>query len=203
MGLDPAQLKIDPQWLPFYRSGLRYLLRPERARAPCSSEPSDAPAEHRKGMLGRLERLSPPYSVLMTYWELCLDLSGACPDEKCSQRRQLFSRMISGLGWTDAEYVFWPLSHCPGSEPVADAELFWQGLRSLRPRFVLLFGERATDTVLPRQDPRTSRVEMDGVTYLSLPGPEEMLPDNRQAKNRVWRELRSLPLPPRPDETDT
>lgn len=193
MGLDPAQLKIHPQWLPFYRSGLRYILRPGSGKAD-SPEQDSGSAPAREELLRRLEELSPPYSVLITYWSLCLDLTGSRMNEQGRQRRELFARMLSGLAWPEGEYVFWPLSLCPDLNVVADAELFRQGFRTIQPRYVLLFGEKAARTVFPHREPGSLGGESEGVTYLFLPDPEEMLPDNRRAKNRVWNELKSLPI---------
>jgi hypothetical protein len=194
MGLDPVQLKLHPRWLPFYRSGLRYLLKPGSGESGAPSEQGGGPRSSREAFLPRLERLSPPYSVLITYWDLCLDLLGLDRSEQGGQRRELFTRMLTGLDWPEQEYLFWPHSVCPDGEVVSDAELFWRGFWTAQPRYVLLFGERAARTVVSSRGPGSNRVELEGATCLVLPDPEEMLPDNRTAKNLVWRELKSLPV---------
>ena len=194
MGLDPAQLKLNPQWLPFYRSGLRYILRPESSGADASLEQGGGSCPSRDGLLRRLDGLSPPYTALITYWNLCFDLAGAQRTEQSAQREELFGRMLSSLAWPGDEYVFWPNSICPDQEVLADAGLFWHGMRTVQPRYVLIFGREAATTVFPDFEPDSRRMEIDGVTFVFLPDPEEMLPDNRKAKNLVWHELKSLPI---------
>ena len=193
MGLDPAQLKIDPQWLPFYRSGLRYILRSGRERTGSCRASASASNGIRETWLSWLEQLSSPRSVVLTYWKLCQDRAER-QDEQSRQRRDLFARMLAGLGWPRSEYAFWPVSDCPEGDIHADTDLFRQGIRSLRPRYVIVFGAEASRAVFPHLDPYSRRTESEGISYLFLPDPDEMLPDNREAKNLVWRELKALPL---------
>ncbi len=195
MGLDPTQLRLAPQWLPFYRSGLRYILRsesPSPGSPPEDEEPSRS-SRTREDWLRWLERLSPPYTVLLSYWTLSLDRRDGA-QQASRQRLDLFSRMLTGLAWPDTEYAFWPVSDCPGGELVADTDLFLRGIRVLRPRYVVLFGARAAGAVFPDLAPDTSRLDREGVTYVFLPDPDDMLPDNRRAKNIVWHSLKSLPV---------
>jgi uracil-DNA glycosylase len=194
MGLDPAQLKLDPLLLPFYRSGLRYLFQPGGEQASSRREGTSQSGRTRDRWLAYLQDLTPPYSAVITYWKLSLD-QGADLGEESLKRRDLFARMLTGLAWPEGEYVFWPHSDCRERQIHADPPLFWHGIGALRPRYVLLFGERAASILLPGHEAGTSRVDLEGVTYVLLPDPDEMLPDNRRAKNLVWRELKSLPIP--------
>jgi len=193
MGLDPSQLKLNPQLLAFYRSGLRYLFHPREVSEQRPQERTQATSNSRDEWLQWLQTFTPPYKVVLTYYQLCLD-RGADPDEKGHQRSDLFAMMLSGLKWPETAYVFWPHSLSRNEDIVADSHLFWQGLQVLKPEYVLVFGERAADTLFPEREAGTEELNLEGIKYLLLPGPDEMLPDNRATKNQVWHKLKPLPV---------
>ena len=193
MGLDPAQLRLQPEWLPFYRSGLRYLLLPGHDADKYQSE-SQNHNSGRETWLQRLRGLSPPYSVLLTYWDLALDGPEPTQDESESQRCELFRRMLSSLSWPGDAYVFWPHSYFSGREIVPDSSLFWEGIQVLRPSYVLLFGYRCGNVLFPQRKLNYEWFREEGINFLLLPDPSEMLPDNRTAKSFVWHKLRSLSI---------
>lgn len=193
MGLDPAQLKLNPQLLAFYRSGLRYLFHPSDPSEQPSQERTETTSSARDAWLQWLQALTSPCKVILTYYQLCLDLC-AHPAEESHQRRDLFAKMLSGLKWPEAAYAFWPHSLCQDEDIVADSDLFWQGIHVLKPEYVLVFGERAADTLFPDREGGTEELNLKGIRYLFLSGPDEMLPDNRVAKNHVWQKLKPLPV---------
>mgnify|MGYP000506424680 CR=1 FL=1 len=193
MGLDPAQLRIHPEWLPFYRSGLRYLLLPGRY----GKKDQPDPLHHNPGRetwLQHLKGLSPPYSVLITYRDLPLDGPEPTLKESGSQRCDLFRRMLSSLSWPSTSYVFWPHTYLSGREIFPGSSLFWEGIQILRPCYVLLFGYRCGSLLFPQRELHYEWFQEEGLHFLLLPDPSEMLPDNRSAKSFVWQKLRSLSI---------
>jgi uracil-DNA glycosylase len=193
MGLDPLQLKLNPQLLAFYRSGLRYLYQPHGNGEQSQQEWTQANSNPRDEWLQWLQALNPPYKVVLTYQKLCFD-RGADPGEASRQRRELFANMLFHLAWPEQDYAFWPHSLFREEDTVADSDLFWQGIQLLKPEYVLVFGEQAADTLFPDRVAGTEEIDLEGVRYMILPDPDEMLPDNRSAKKRVWNKLKTLPV---------
>jgi len=193
MGLDPAQLKLNPQLLVFYRSGLRYLYQPHGSPAQTRQERKKSASCSRDAWLQWLQSLNPPYKAVLTYYQLCLD-RGPDSGEESRKRRELFANMLSGLAWPETVHAFWPHSLCQDEDIVAHSGLFWQGIQVLKPEYVLVFGERAADTLFPDREAGTEELNLEGIRYLILPDPDEMLPDNRRMKNLVWQKLKALPL---------
>ncbi len=193
MGLDLAQLKVAPGLLPFYRSGLHYILKlsgPGTREESCDS--SEIP-QMDEFWLARLQRCDPPCRVVLTYWHLCLDVETG-QDSEAASRATLFQKILQSLNWPEGEYAFWPLSRSSEKGIVPDRELFWAGIKALKPEYVLFFGARAAKALFPEHTPRYEKYEHEGILFFELPDPMDMLPDNRRAKNFVWNRLKSLPI---------
>lgn len=129
--------------------------------------------------------------MVWTYWQLSGDLE-AQPDP---QRSQLFRTILTKLGWPRGSVAFWPLSahDLEGYSPRLD--LFWSGVYALKAQFVVVFGHLAFQALFPDQTPRFGfTTTRDGLQIVHVPGPEDMLPDNREMKNLAWNML--CPLAP-------
>jgi hypothetical protein len=185
MGLDLTDLNLQEPLRSWYRSGLRYLLPPvERQGSPeAGSTPLPEPWHSLSA------QLDPPHPHVWTYWELALDLSGHGDPE----RFRLFRRILQSLQWPEENVIFWPPAHIEQGELVLRADIFWQGVEWIRPGHVTCFGREAFRRLFPDRAGRYGSFRAGNHTLVYLPGPEDMLPDNRRAKQLVWRILRTLP----------
>jgi hypothetical protein len=196
MGLDLAELNLHTRLRSWYAAGLRHVFAPPRSSAPASKgtgqkeEPSEAgpgspfPSPWKEVY----ERCRPPHPHVWTYWRLCLDLGPEADEARCT----LFNNILSSLKWPRENVVFWPLSRSGPSSISPGTEPFWHGVRLLRPRYILCFGLDAFTTLFPDRSPEYGSHTTDRGVIVSLPGPEDMLPDNRQAKSLVWHVLQTL-----------
>jgi hypothetical protein len=81
--------------------------------------------------------------VVWTYWELGLDLCGA-PDPK---RRELLQELLRDLAHPPGTHSFWPPA-LPAQDGngeralEANAPVFWEGVKLLRSRAVMIMGEQ-------------------------------------------------------------
>lgn len=133
--------------------------------------------------------------VIFTYLELGQDLAGQASDA----RRGLFRDIVGGLrakaGWPAGAAAFWPLAAPgPGGGLTVDRVLFWRGVERLGPAAVCLFGRPAWEALFPGRRFVLGPLREGGWSLLVLPGPDDMLPDNRSAKSLAWNLLRSLDL---------
>jgi len=100
--------------------------------------PSEWPAAWQERL--RNARAAP---VVWTYWELGLDLCGS-PDPK---RRELLQGLLSDLAYPPGTHGFWPVA-LPGEGGLEEGKLevnapiFWEGLRLLRCRAVMIMGSQ-------------------------------------------------------------
>ena len=76
--------------------------------------------------------------------------------------------------------------------PAPRIDLFWDGVKESGADTVVCFGHRAFAHLFPDRDFDTAAFFLDGFTIQPLPGPEDMLPDNRDAKAIVWNRLLGL-----------
>ncbi len=133
------------------------------------------------------ERLNLPLRAVWTYWELAFDFGGD-PD---SSRRLLWASIIKNLSYKQ-QVGFWPLSEQQGGTVLARPALFWQGVREFGATHVLCFGRRACMTLFPDRPFTPGVFQHDSQTAVILPGPEDMLPDNRREKGVAWNLLKDL-----------
>lgn len=129
-----------------------------------------------------------PCPLLWTYFELGPDLLSSGPN----QRRDLFSKICQHLDIPGEWIVFWPLSeqYSQGIRPRVD--IFWQGVNRIKPSYLVIFGQKAMRLLYPEQAGQYGFYLQSSPSVLYLPGPEEMLPDNRQTKSFVWQMLLKL-----------
>ncbi|MFO7597717.1 MAG: hypothetical protein R6W92_15420 [Desulfocurvibacter africanus] len=131
--------------------------------------------------------MKPPVSAMWTYWELAQDFGGE-PD---SNRRQLWANIIKSLPYKQ-RVGFWPVSEFKGGTMLAKPALFWQGVREFGATHVLCFGRRACMTLFPDRPFSPGAFQHRNLTAVILPGPDDMLPDNRQLKAVTWNLLKDL-----------
>ena len=130
-----------------------------------------------------------------TYWELGWDLCGA-PDPR---RRELLKALLHDLAYPAGTHCFWPLA-LPGQGGdgeqalAANVPVFWEGLRLLRARAVIIMGEQALRSLalgplLPMQ-----QVAYQGRLLVILPSPDTLIRE-KQRMPRLRRFLRETLSP--------
>jgi hypothetical protein len=204
MGPHRNPLTLHEPWRTWHDSGLRFLLREQETQPSPRPEtiplqntpPTDKPLVEAKAesdwtepwstQIRRIQRLRPS---VWTYFELGCDLCGR-PDPL---RRTLWASIIDGLGGPKGSVFFWPLSHLHGETLMPRPDLFWKGIPQINPSRIVIFGEQALRELLPDVQPTFGMIRTLDRPCLYLPGPGDMLPDNRQAKQIVWEFLKSLP----------
>lgn len=184
-----------PGTLRCWRSlGLRHILLPAdggsapgHATAPPSIAASSS--ESCEDLIQRArQRLTPPHDQAWTYWELPMDLG----DSPSPERRELWRRMLKALALPRGRILFWPMSLPGRTGPDPRTDLFWDGVKESGAQTVVCFGRRAFAHLFPDRDFSTAAFSLEGRTIQPLPGPEDMLPDNREAKAIVWNKLLDL-----------
>jgi len=200
MGLDLHELDIPVHRLGLYQAGVRYLWpleEPNRnsyqetggRETTSPSQPSKL--EYPSPWSGLWARLQPPYTMVWTYWQLSEDL-GAHSD---ARRRQMFRTILTKLGWPRGSVAFWPLSAFDRNGHNLRLDIFWSGVQFLQAQLVVVFGQPAFQTLFPDLAPCFGfTTTQDGLQIVHVPGPEDMLPDNREMKNLTWNML--CPLAP-------
>lgn len=141
---------------------------------------------------GFLAKAPPAPWAVFTYLELGLDLGGQASDA----RRALFRDILGALrqaGWPAGGVAFWPLAApAPDGALAADRDMFWRGVETLGATVVCLFGRPAWEALFPGRRHVLGPLRERGRSLLVLPGPADMLPDNRSAKGLAWKLLRGL-----------
>jgi hypothetical protein len=87
---------------------------------------------------------TPVAPVVWTYWELGLDLCGT----PAPKRRDLLQTLLQGLAYPVGTHSFWPAALPAQDEKgeqslEASASFFWEGVKRLQGRVVLIMGEQA------------------------------------------------------------
>ncbi len=131
---------------------------------------------------------SPVFSV-WTYWEFSLDLTTAAHEERKELWANIYKAIVQPKHWGRNSIAFWSLSRNQSGELLPDTDLFQAGLRYLAPVYIFCFGRKAFSTLLPQTVYACGQFLYGRYALISLPGPEEMLPDNREIKASVWQTL--------------
>ena len=113
--------------------------RSEAAVPQAAPDPADWPVDWQECL--KKTRVTP---VVWTYWELGRDLYGT-PDP---QRREFLQELLQHLAHPPGTHSFWPLALPSRSgdgeqELVANTPVFWEGVKLLRSRAVLIMGSQA------------------------------------------------------------
>lgn len=194
MGLDLAALDLSPQQRLWHQAGLRYVISDPGLRTTGCSEPKSEGAEEAQTALPEpwqalWDRLRPPCPTVWTYVRLADDLQ----DETSSpERRHLFRNILKALKWPKGSVSFWPCAAQGQRSLEPRPELFWQGMDMLAPRYLFCFGQQALDVICPEHPENVSSFLVGRITVIVLPDPDQMLPDNRALKSRVWNTLTAL-----------
>jgi len=123
--------------------------------------------------------------VVWTYWELGLDVCGT-PDPK---RRELFQELLKDLAHPPGTHSFWPVA-LPGEEGQAAGKLeanvpiFWEGVRLLHSRAVMLMGSQALRALALSDRMRAMRPfqqrHYQGRLLIVLPSPDALIQEARR-----------------------
>lgn len=190
MGTDYTNLDLPLQQRNWRKCGLRFLIAPPGSQEPqkqgTEQQPDFAPPEPWLSQWNRLA--ARPCPLLWSYFELGPDLltSGPC------QRLALFSKICASLKIPQEWIVFWPLAEntAQGLKPRLD--IFWQGVDWIQPAYLVIFGQQAMRLLYSEQTREYGLYLQFSPAVLYLPGPADMLPDNRPAKSYVWQMLLKL-----------
>jgi hypothetical protein len=197
MGLDLHEINIPWQYVPLYQAGIDYLFSLQTDNL---SEENDivsldySTRDIKKGLQNSYpplwsqlwKNLSPPYTMVWTYWQLSEDL-GPAPD---CQRTQLMKTILAKLCWPRGSVAFWPLSTFDGLQHFSQLDVFWSGVQELQAQLVIVFGALAFQALFPDKTPRFGfTTTPDRLQIVHVPGPDDMLPDNREMKNLAWNML--------------
>jgi hypothetical protein len=189
--LDFTDLRLKDPFRSWYLNGLQYLFKPKSDPREVLS-PSRHEAEPKKSIrfpapwdeIWASSR--PPYTSVWTYWDLCQDIgSSHDPD-----RKVLFDRILDALQRTRYEVFFWPVTVFAEGNWQVRQDLFWHGVRMSGACTVVCFGERVFQALFPDAATAYTSLSHEGYQVVYVPGPEEMLPDNREAKRIVWKMLK-------------
>jgi hypothetical protein len=132
--------------------------------------------------------------VLWTYQYLGDDLGGAADP----QRRALLNRLLKDMNLPAGTSTFWPCclpQHCGGT---AAPEIFWQGVRALKARVVIIMGYKAMRAVaLPEEATLWSQVRHEGcLVYVTpdvpllLAEPQRYAPTVQFLRENIGRAVR-------------
>ncbi|MCL1985783.1 MAG: hypothetical protein FWG59_04980 [Betaproteobacteria bacterium] len=161
---------------------------PPRAAEPpnAASNPAAWPATWRECL--KRTRSAP---VIWTYWELGRDLCGA-PDPK---RRDLLRELLQDLAHPPGTHSFWPLAlprQKGGGEREqeleANAPIFWEGVRLLHGRAVMIMGAQAMLGSLALPDRMLEmhpfqQVRHRGRLLIVLPPPDTFIQENQRIQS--------------------
>lgn len=178
--------RLDSQEYPrlWGSAGLRYLLAHHEAGALRAAAPElPAPFDF------YWQRTPRSACIVWTYWELDQDLRGR-PDPG---RMSLWKAIMLAKKWKEDQVCFWPLAvrEDLGSPLSAHPPAMVEAVRFLQPRYVLCFGSEV-QRVLKEYFLNGTDSFPDTCTIVHLPGPGEMLPDNKAAKLKTWRLIQHL-----------
>jgi len=123
--------------------------------------------------------------VIWTYWELGADLCGA-PDPK---RRELLQALLQYLAHPPGTHGFWPAALPHRDEQgehglKANAPVFWEGVRLLQGRAVVIMGEPSLralalpDRLLAMHP--FQQVRHQGRLLIVLPAPDTLIQEDRR-----------------------
>lgn len=180
-------------------SGVKYILgtgkvRPsETIRPPVSIAPPSRKTTPSEPVKAQKKELIPPeliklcrpaYSV-WSYYKFPMDLNMGFTNP----RRELISNIINSLKWNRQTYTFWPLSRIKDEKLNPDKELFFLGVKRIRPAYIFLFGVDAFKTIIAGSEYTYGSHEHKGQKIIVLPDLDSLMPDNRILKNMVWNML--------------
>jgi len=179
-------------------SGLNFLLSHTTATAGSTCAASSAPTTEASFVQSLPEcfrfywqRVRLPIRVVWTYWELDNDMRG----ESDPSRLSLWRSIMEAKRWAQEQVCFWPVAVKCGNGQAEDlrVDVLAEMLKLFTPRHVLSFGEQS-HAALRHYFMSFPECLPDGCTIHYLPGAEDMLPDNREAKAQTWFCIKKLTI---------
>lgn len=182
----------------WHRAGLTHIF--------CSSQSGSAsfrPVSHPDPSIGIFINILPepflfywkklhfPLSVIWTYWELDID----CRSEANHQRLDLWASIQQAKKWSSSQITHWPVAVRtePRGEIQPNLTPLIELIKRFKPAHLLCFGEPAKQLL------QSSTLDFDdfsgvGCSVHFLPGAEDMLPDNKQAKQYAWDIIKKIQI---------
>ncbi len=142
------------------------------------------------GLFTHLSKQPSPVFSVWTYWEFPQDVTTDALQERKKLWANIYKAIVQPRHWGKNSVAFWSLSRAQAGELHPDTDLFQAGLRYLAPVYIFCFGRRAFSTLLPQTPYAYGQFLYGRYALVSLPGPEDMLPDNREIKAGVWQTLK-------------
>lgn len=142
------------------------------------------------GLFTHLSKQPSPVFSVWTYWEFPQDVTTDALQERKKLWANIYKAIVQPRHWGKNSVAFWSLSRAQAGELHPDTDLFQAGLRYLAPVYIFCFGRRAFSTLLPQTPYACGQFLYGRYALVSLPGPEDMLPDNREIKAGVWQTLK-------------
>ncbi len=195
MGLDFKDINLSEPLLSWYLSGIKYLIKdnPPIQDYKHLNSSSNAIYSNKEILFPEpwdriFKHLNPPHPHIWTYWELAEDMTSSFS----KSRQTLFNNIVKAMQWPKNSIVFWPLSYLDTNTIYLRSDIFWKGLKLIQPKYIVCFGRRAFINLFPSFPLKYGKITYKNYHVIYLPGPEKMLPDNRQVKKIVWNLLKSL-----------
>jgi len=185
--MGPNFQDLDLKWYLWQQFGLFFLFN-EKKKAP-QLETTTIKNALKASVYGK-----PPFRYVFTYHNLINDIH--LFEKKSNERIRLFMSMIKAVGW-DSGFVFIPCTKFKENKILDYSDFFWKKVFELKVSHpishILIFGKEARRILLPNAKiSGFGLFKHNNIYVMILPSPEEMLPDNRVAKNIVWNFLKQL-----------
>ncbi len=142
-----------------------------------------------QNLLMHLSKQPTPIFSVWTYWEFPLDLTENALIERKALWANMYKAIVQPQNWGRDSVVFWGLSRNKNGNLLSDTALFQAGLKYLMPVYIFCFGQKAFSALFPDKPYSEGTFLYGRYALVSLPGPEKMLPDNREIKGKVWKTL--------------
>lgn len=137
------------------------------------------------------QRVRLPLKIVWTYWELDEDMRGK-PDP---DRLSLWRSIMLAKNWKEDQVCFWPIAISSGLDQsfVPQAGVLASLTKLFLPSHVFCFG-RQSHLALKNFFKQTGDMFPSQCMILYLPGAQDMLPDNKDAKQQTWQQIKNLSL---------
>lgn len=174
-----------PDALRFWSAaGWRYFFQ-ERIDPPLQSV-ADDPAKWPRPWCDYAARLTPGARLLITYGDLAADMTG----QGDASRRAFWRTCITALHCAKGTVGFFPMSEECGQGYVANPDMFFRAMAVYRPSLVACFGEGAFAALAGTAGGTESEIQINHVTCLGLPSPEEIMAEGDGALREIVHMLR-------------
>lgn len=137
------------------------------------------------------KRTRHPIRSIWTYWDLDKDMRAGVE----SDRLRLMRSIMRAKNISEEQVCLWPLAVHAGPDPAPrlHQDTFIALVKRFVPPYILIFGKK-TRAVFNDYCRQKNTTLPERCTVLYLPGPGEMLPDNKQAKTVAWNSIKNLEI---------